>query len=689
MPMTEHSPPGWSDPVTALNGVGPERAAQLEALGIRAVSDLLLHAPRRYEDRRSIQPVASLVDGATALVRGRVVALGVKWWRRRAKSVFELVLDDGERRLYCRWWNQPYQERNFASGDELLVYGRVSQLRPPTMDQPETERIEATVAGESDSVHLCRIVPIYPLTEGLPQRWLRRLIWRLLHEDPVPVPDRLGTFDGQRRSRTEALRSLHFPCELTDIEAARERLALEELVELQLVVQARRRRLLARSRGRCCRGDNRLIRPLLRALGFSLTESQVLVLREIRQALAGPAPMRKLLQGDVGSGKTVVAACAALMTLESGYPVVLMAPTEILAHQHRSVFARWLEPLGVEVRLVTANHPAAPLDEPDAKVSLRLTVGTHALLEDKVGLEDVGLVIIDEQHRFGVAQREGLVKKGQCPHLLVMTATPIPRTLGLTVYGDLDVSVLKDRPPGRGRVRTLIRREQDLPKVWALVRQELDRGRQVYVVYPRVEEGEPGTVKSVTREWRRLHDLFQPWSVGLLHGRMGGLEKEATMGDFCAGRLSVLVATTVIEVGLDVPNATVMVIEGAEQFGLAQLHQLRGRIGRGAAESTCILVPHKDRPETRCRLQVLVETDDGFRVAEEDLRLRGPGDFLGRRQSGLPALRFVDLGRDLALAKAARDWAQRADHEPGVLGVHRSPVGSGRCETGMLGSGNG
>jgi ATP-dependent DNA helicase RecG len=655
--MPERLPIGWLDPVTALRGVGPERAAQLEALGIRQVGDLLLHAPRRHEDRRTVRPVASLAVGDTALVRGRVVALGVKWWRRRTQSVFELVLDDGQRRLYCRWWNQPYQERNFASGQELLVYGRVSQLRPPTMDQPETEVMEA---GEGDSVHVCRIVPVYPLTEGLPQRWLRRLVWRVLEEENTAVPDRLGTLDGQRPSRADALRHLHFPRDWADVEAARERLALEELAELHLTVQERRRRLLARSRGRCCRGDNRLIRPFLRALGFSPTAPQLEVLREIRQALAGPAPMRRLLQGDVGSGKTVVAACAALMTLESGYSVVLMAPTEILAEQHRVVLGRWLEPLGIEVRLVTANHPADPCGDSATRAPPpRLTVGTHALLEDAVDLADLGLVIIDEQHRFGVAQRERLVRKGECPHLLVMTATPIPRTLGLTLYGDLDISTLLGRPPGRGRTRTFIRSEQDLGKVWAFAQQQVDQGRQVYVVYPRVEETEPGDVKAVVKEWKRLRDLFHPRPVGLLHGRMSGTDKESVMRNFGAGSLSVLVATSVIEVGLDVPNATVMVIEGAEQFGLAQLHQLRGRIGRGTADSTCILVPHKDHPDTRRRLQVLVETEDGFRVAEEDLRLRGPGDFLGRRQSGLPALRFVDFSRDLALAREAKTWAQR------------------------------
>ena len=645
----------WSDPVTALRGVGPERSEQLGALGIRVVGDLLLHAPRRYEDRRAIRPVASLAVGETALIRGRVVAFGVKWWRRRTRSVFELVVDDGRRRLYCRWWNQPYQQRNFASGEELWVYGRVSQSRPPTMDQPETEAVET---GEGDSVHVCRIVPVYPLTEGLSQRWLRRLVWQVIEEATVAVPDRLGTVAGKRSPRAEAFRHLHFPRELAEVEAARERLALEELVELHWTIQERRCRLLARSRGRRCPGDNRLIRPFLRALGFSLTEPQLAVLREIRQSLASPAPMRRLLQGDVGSGKTVVAACAALMTLESGYPVALMAPTEILAEQHRRVFGPWLEPLGVSVRLVTANHPADPGGEREHP--LRLTVGTHALLEDSVGLGDVGLVIIDEQHRFGVAQRERLVRKGDCPHLLVLTATPIPRTLGLTLYGDLDISVLNGRPPGRGRTRTYIRSEKDLPKVWAFARQQVDQGRQVYAVYPRVEQTESGDTKAVVKEWERLRDLFHPRQVGLLHGRMSGTDKETVMREFGAGRLSVLVATTVIEVGLDVPNAAVMVIEGAEQFGLAQLHQLRGRIGRGAADSTCILVPHKDHPDTRRRLQVLVETEDGFRVAEEDLRLRGPGDFLGQRQSGLPALRFVDFSQDAALAQEAKAWVQRS-----------------------------
>ncbi|MBN2507241.1 MAG: ATP-dependent DNA helicase RecG [Verrucomicrobia bacterium] len=647
-------------PVTRLSGVGPERAAQLARLGIRTVGDLLRHRPRRYEDRRHWTAIGDLRMGEAAATRGRIVAQGLKWFRHRSQSVFEIILEDGTGRLHCRWWNLPFMEHYFHQGAEVMVFGRMAGMKPRTMDHPETEVAEP---GEETSIHMDRIVPVYPLTEGVPQRWLRGLVWRVLEACPAgrlePFPDlRVADLPGSAR----ALRQLHRPESPDDPEQARTRLALDEFLDLQLGIQRRRRHLQTHAVALPCAGTNRLIKPFLAALGFTLTAAQTRVLREIRHDLNGAQPMRRLLQGDVGSGKTVVAACAALMAVESGYHVALMAPTEILAEQHYRTMLHWFGPLKIPVRLHTASRkppqagsapgaaPAAP-----AEGTAGLAIGTHALIEDAFAVERLGLVIIDEQHKFGVAQRERLVRKGHYPHVLVMTATPIPRTLGLTLYGDLDLSVIDQLPPGRGRLRTFVRGAQQLARVHAFVRQQIDAGRQAYVVYPRAEEADTlAGIKAVTREFERLKTVFAPHPVGLLHGRLRTAEKERVMAAFRANRTRVLVATSIVEVGVDVPNATVMLIENAEQFGLAQLHQLRGRIGRGPHESYCILVAHLKSPEARERLRVMEQTTDGFRLAEADLQLRGPGELLGQAQSGLPPFRFGDLANDLALIERAR-----------------------------------
>jgi ATP-dependent DNA helicase RecG len=457
---------------------------------------------------------------------------------------------------------------------------------------------------------------------------------------------------------------IHFPEELTDVEFARQRLALDEFVALQMQIQTRRKKFELSAKALPCAGDNRLIKPFLAQLGFKLTAAQTRVLREIRADLGGIHPMRRLLQGDVGSGKTAVAACTALMALESGFNVALMAPTEILAEQHFHNFSRWLGPLGVQVEMQTgtkktsnAQHPTSNIQRPSNPVTL--FIGTHALLTGGFAIPKLGLVIIDEQHKFGVAQREQLVRKGHYPHLLIMTATPIPRTLGLTLYGDLDVSTIDELPTGRGSIKTFVRTSDKLPKVWEFVRQKLAAGRQAYVVYPRVEENTDG-FKAVTKEFETLRIKLAPFQVGLLHGRLKAADKEAVMADFRANRIQVLLATSLIEVGVDVPNATVMLVENSESFGLAQLHQLRGRIGRGAHESFSILISDALQPESQERLQVLATSTDGFRIAEADLKLRGPGELLGQLQSGLPAFRFGALVSDLALVRQARTIAAAA-----------------------------
>jgi ATP-dependent DNA helicase RecG len=709
-------------PVTTLYGVGPERAAQLGRLEILTVEDLLLHRPRRHEDRSNLRSIAELQLDQPAITHGRIVALGTKWFRKHTKSIFEIILDDGTARLHCRWWNLPYMERYFAVGDDVLVFGKPLGLKPRTIDHPETEVLEG---GEENLVHLNRLTPIYPLTEGLPQRWLRSLIWRTLQafesqiRDPWPelmgrlssggqtgnprevqaaqpatpdterptrnarqsTPDtRHSTLDALFPTRARAIRMLHFPDTAQQPELARHRLALDEFIELQRRIQLQRRNFETKAQALPCPGDNRFIKPFLGRLGFKLTDAQTAVLRELRKDMSGQHPMRRLLQGDVGSGKTVVAACCALMALESGFGVALMAPTEILAEQHFLNFSNWYHPLGLAVELRTGgrkmvdrgrraednqslltNHRSpTPAHASRLTHHPTLTIGTHALIETGFAPDNLGLVIIDEQHKFGVAQREQLVRKGRYPHLLVMTATPIPRTLGLTLYGELDVSIITELPPGRGRLQTFVRAADRLPKVWEFMRSQLKAGRQAYVVYPRVEEdGGPKGLKAVTKEFENLRQALAPFRVGLLHGRLRQQEKESVMVAFRANRVQVLLATSLIEVGVDVPNATLMLIENAEQFGLAQLHQLRGRIGRGAQDSFCILVAAAKSQQARQRLRVLEETNDGFRIAEADLQLRGPGELLGQQQSGLPRFRFGDLAQDLELIKLARELANQ------------------------------
>ena len=678
-PANEKSSP-LTQPVTALWGVGSERAKLLARLNIFTIEDLLLHKPRRYEDRRKFLAIRDVKAKETATVRGKIVAAGVKRWKKGTRAMFECVLDDGTALLHCRWWQaQPWMEDYFAVGREFVAFGKVDSLRPRTIDHPETELVEP---DDDEFIHVNRIAPIHPLTEGLTARVMRTLVWRALEKfegdiaEPFVVPPSGGSDKREPSkggtaslpSRTNAIRMIQFPQEFSDVEIARRRLALDEFVALQLQIRERRKKFEANAQALPCGGDNRLIKPFLAGLGFKLTEAQTRVLREIRADMRGAHPMRRLLQGDVGSGKTAVAACTALMAIESGFNVALMAPTEILAEQHFQNFEKWLRPLCVKAELQTGSRKSGEergaRDEGQDRSRLNprastLFIGTHALLTSGFEIPRLGLVVIDEQHKFGVTQREQLVRKGHYPHLLVMTATPIPRTLGLTLYGELDISAIDELPPGRGRVKTLVRAAHKLPKVWSFVREKLSVGRQAYVVYPRVEDTGDSGIKAVTKEFANLAKLLGPFRVGLLHGRLSGREKEQVMADFRSGKTHVLLATSLIEVGVDVPNATVMLVENAEMFGLAQLHQLRGRIGRGAHESFCILISDASDPATRARLKVLEETTDGFKIAEADLKLRGPGELLGKEQSGVPNFRFGDLVEDLDLIRHAREIAAK------------------------------
>jgi ATP-dependent DNA helicase RecG len=678
-------------PVTSVWGVGEERAKLLARLGIFTVEDLLLHKPRRYEDRRKFLPIRELKLSEPATVRGKIVVAGVKRFKKGTRAVFECVFDDGTALLHCRWWQaQPWMEDWFTVGREFLVFGKPDSLKPRNIDHPETEFVEP---GEDEFIHVNRIVPIHPLTDGLTARVMRTLVWRALEKFETQIaepqvgrdtPCAPASAATRRRaedcapyqslpSRANAVRMIHFPEELTDVEIARQRLALDEFVALQFQILSRRKKFEASAKALPCGGDNLLMKPFLASFGFKLTAAQTKVLREIRTDLGGAYPMRRLLQGDVGSGKTAVAACSALMALESGFNVALMAPTEILAEQHFRNFTKWFGPLGVKVELQTGSKKTFNIQHPTSNIQLpgnhasRIThhaslfIGTHALFTADFDLPRLGLVIIDEQHKFGVAQRETLVRKGNYPHLLVMTATPIPRTLGLTLYGDLDVSVIDEMPAGRGRLKTFVRMTDKLPKVFEFIREKISGGRQAYIVYPRVEIADTDKeIKAVTKEFETVQRALSPFATGLLHGRIKPVEKEKVMADFRANKIQALVATSLIEVGVDVPNATVMLIENAEHFGLAQLHQLRGRIGRGAHESFCILISDAQNAEAQARLKILEETNDGFRIAEADLKLRGPGELLGQQQSGVMNLRFGSLAEDLNLIRQARALAAKS-----------------------------
>ncbi len=658
-------------PVSSVWGVGEERARLLARLGIFTVEDLLLHQPRRYEDRRKFLAIRELKLNEPATVRGTIIAAGIERFKQGKRAMFECVFDDGTARLHCRWWQaQPWMEDWFTVGREFLVFGKPDSLKPRNIDHPETELVEP---GEDEFVHVNRIVPVHPLTEGLTARVMRTLVWRALEkferEIAEPAMGRVQSdapYQGLP-ARANAVRMIHFPEELTDVEIARQRLALDEFVALQFQIQSRRKKFEASAKALSCGGDNRLMKPFLASLDFKLTPAQTKVLKEIRTDLGGVHPMRRLLQGDVGSGKTAVAACSALMALESGFNVALMAPTEILAEQHFRNFTKWFEPLGVNVELQTGSRKSGEDGGLKREAGRRVRpsilhppssifVGTHALFTAGFDLPKLGLVIIDEQHKFGVAQRETLVRKGNYPHLLVMTATPIPRTLGLTLYGDLDVSVIDEMPGGRGEIKTFVRMTEKLPKVFGFIREKISGGRQAYIVYPRVEVADTDKdIKAVTKEFANVQRALAPFKAGLLHGRIKSVDKENVMADFRANKIQALVATSLIEVGVDVPNATVMLVENAEHFGLAQLHQLRGRIGRGVHESFCILISDAQHPEAQARLKILEETNDGFKIAEADLKLRGPGELLGQLQSGVPDLRFGNLAGDLNLIRQARE----------------------------------
>jgi ATP-dependent DNA helicase RecG len=675
--------PRLDDSLQFLKGVGPQVAATLEKLELRTVGDLLRHLPRRWEDRTRFLPIADVQGGEFVTVRGRIIAATTKYPKPRVQ-ITEVLLDDDGSALKLIWFNQPYLEKTFktlqTAGKTIVAYGQARRSGwAIEIQAPEWEEI----GEDGDALSANRIVPVYPATEGIRQARLRRMIDTVLQTHVACVEESLPPdviLQHKLVSAQKALHDIHFPETMADLEAARRRLIFEEFFLLQVLLALRRRANSHEARGIPFTVDlDRLRADLAAIVPFQLTGAQQRAISEIAADLSGGRAMNRLLQGDVGSGKTMVALASMLMAVENGYQAALMAPTEILAAPHASVLRRLLEPLGHAVELSLGSQGAKEKREVRARLESgqsRLAVGTHALIQESVEFAKLGLVVIDEQHRFGVLQRQALAKKGQRPHVLVMTATPIPRTLTLTLYGDLDVSVLDELPPGRKPITTHWKTQDKRPQVYAAAQRLLHAGDQVYIVCPLIEESEKLQAKSATQLSEHIAaDVFPQYRVGLLHGQMKSDEKDSVMARFKAHEIDILVSTTVIEVGIDVPNATVIIIEDADRFGLAQLHQLRGRVGRGQNASFCVLMAEPKTEVGRARMEVMTQTRDGFVIAEEDLKLRGPGEFYGTRQSGLPEFLIADILHDMDILTETRATAfELVESDPTLTKPANAPV---------------
>jgi ATP-dependent DNA helicase RecG len=688
-------------PLRELQWIAAPRLRALDRLGLTNVGELLQHYPRRYEDRTRFDRFPTGDSDEAVCVCGYVAKTQLRRIRGRMR-IFDAVLEQPDSHalsspLVCRWFNAPWVEKMILHGQQLVVHGKPKRSGSNlVITHPEFE----TIDDDADiSVHLNRIAPIHGSTEGITPRVMRQLIWDVLEnldqQRVIPIVPR--TVD--RQSRAWALRQIHFPDSNETLSKARQHLVLEEFFILQLIVSARRSELKHQAGAVHC-GAGKLMKRLQGSLPFPLTGAQLRAIEEIRGDLAAPRPMNRLLHGDVGSGKTLVALSAMLLCVESGYQAALMAPTQILAEQHYLNLRSLCDPLGIRVALrtgarkeesggiplieerevaggtggppvvsggspdtpiarsATSGTSAADIVSADSADTPQIFVGTHALLYEQAGITKLGLAVIDEQHKFGVAQRARLREHGAAPDVLVMTATPIPRTLTMTVYGDLDISTLDEMPKGRRRIGTAVRDEAKLPEAVKFLREQLDAGRQAYIVYPLIDESERLEAKAAAAEFTKWQGYLAPMKCELLHGRVLAEEKEGIMERFRRAETKALIATTVIEVGIDVPNASIMLIENGERFGLAQLHQLRGRIGRGEHKSYCIVLQGRKADEAaKEKLAIFGRTLDGFEIAEEDLRIRGPGDILGTAQSGLPPLKIGDVFKDAELMKLARNAA--------------------------------
>lgn len=655
-----------------LKGVGPKKKKLFAQLGISTVEDLLYYFPKRYEDRSKFTTISQLKPNELQTIKGKVLVAGLRKSWKRHLFIFEAVVADKTAKIFCLWFNQPYLKEYLKVGSEVVFYGMVEQHNGRLqLVNPEYEVIEQ----EKDNLSIGRIVPIYPLAEGLTQRFFRKIIKEGL-DGFVPRITDILTFDLRNRRKlinlAQSLLNIHFPVSGELQKEAYKRLSFEEFFLSQLPILLRKLKI-KQAIGISHYIDENFLSELINSLPFRLTVSQEQVLAEIKKDMASHRPMHRLLQGDVGSGKTVVAFLASCLAIKAGFQVAFMVPTEILARQHYDNIQKVIAGIkdkNIRVGLLTSGLKEAEKQKLYKKIKnaqIDLVIGTHALIQEKLQFKLLGLVVIDEQHKFGVSQRQLLPAKGlpdrqagKYPDLLIMTATPIPRTLSLTLYGDLDISVIDQLPAGRLPIVTRLFSEAERQEVYNLVSQKLEQKQQAYIVYPIIEESAVLDLKAAEKMYAELKEkVFKSFKIGLLHGRLKEEEGRQAMEDFRKGKTDILVATTILEVGMDVSNATCMVIEDAQRFGLAQLHQLRGRIGRGNQQADCLLIAQPQSAESRQRIKAITELNDGFRIAEEDLKIRGPGEFFGKRQHGLSALKIANPLTQLHILKAAREEAIR------------------------------
>ncbi len=665
-------------PAQFVKGVGPTRAGLLKRLGIKTLQDILFYFPWRYEDRKNLKKIRDLAPGKHETALCEVVSSAIITTPRKKVKIFELMVSDETGVLTSKWFNQPYLKKYFKKGRKVILSGIVkgNPYAGPgmEMENPDFELLES----KEGLIHTSRIVPVYKATEGISPKQIRTLMFHTINTYSFVIEDYLDENILRRNDLMPlllAIKEAHFPEEFTDINVlnrgkspAHRRLVFDEFFLLELGIALMKKRETI-ERGISFRVETDLVNRFLHGLPFELTDAQKRVIKEIKSDMLKPLPMNRLVHGDVGCGKTVVALISMLIAVENGFQTCLMAPTELLAGQHFININRMVKPLGLETLLMTSATKERQVDDITGG-NARIIIGTHALIQERVQFKNLGLAIIDEQHRFGVVQRATLRRKGFNPDILIMTATPIPRTLAMTLYGDLDIAVIDELPAGRKPVITKVFFPSQRDRIYSLINRELSRGRQVYIVYPLIEESEKLDLKSAIDGAAAIEKKFPEMKIGLVHGKMHHDERNSVMAGFQSGKINILVATTVIEVGIDVPNASLMLIVHSERFGLAQLHQLRGRIGRGGYESYCLLLAYPPFSEdARRRLKAMESTSDGFRIAEEDLAIRGPGDFFGTRQSGMPELKIADIIRDTVLLESARREAfNLIDTETGLSG---------------------
>ena len=655
-----------SDSIQYVKGVGPKKKVELNRLGIKTVYDLLTYYPRTYEDQSVLTKIADLKAGCQATVAGVIVNVSDRQGGRRGMTIITALIGDGSGFLQITWFNQKYLKKQLKPGSRVFVTGKVSYAYGGRGQFAMSQLASFQILGEADEAEtLTGIMPVYGATEKLNQKFFRKIIKELFASEleveeiiAEPIKAKYNLLN-----RFEALKNIHFPENFTELKIARARLAFEELYMIQCGLLLLKKRVQEKKSGVRHLADSNLLKQVLTALPFKLTHDQAKTWQEIKHDMESSVPMRRLVQGDVGSGKTVIALLALVKTVENGYQGALMAPTEILASQHYESFQKLLSDFGIRVGFLSGKKKKKKREEMYALLAeqkIDIVIGTHALIQEGVHFAKLGLVVTDEQHRFGIDQRAELEKKGELtPDVLVMTATPIPRTMTLTVYGDLDVSLIQELPPGRQPIRTFVRTPDRRELIYQYVLTQLKAGRQAYVVCPLIEMNEESDLPSAEEVYDELRfGIFQGVPCGLVHGRMKPAEKEQIMQAFYEDKIKLLVATTVIEVGVNVPNASIMVIEHAERFGLAQLHQLRGRIGRGEYKSYCILVSDMKTENAKERLKIMATTSDGFKLAEADLKMRGPGQFFGTLQHGLPDLKIADVLGDMDILFKAREAAE-------------------------------